>query len=477
MRRCGLGRASWSRPVAVTVVFVVLVSAAGCGARWSDDQKLALATQERGDAGPRSNSAPASGSGEAVDGEVFEPTEDLAASPDRSDAGGVAPGAPGEDAGGAGPGVTPSSKPCQAPSDAPGVNDRQITLGTINSISGPSPGLGASSLAAARAYVAYRNSVGGVCGRQIVLLDGDDGVDNARNRALVNDFEARTLALVSGNACGSDGSAEVIQAKRYPVIGLACGTKLPGVDTFYSVSPRDIENESTAYYRYLVDQGVRKAAVVYVSAGPATIEGRQKIGLLRASGIQVVLDLPIPLTTLSYDSTARAVANSGADYLVFVHASAPSAAMAKAMVGTGYKLKYSEYRVAYGSNFIDLAGSAAEGSLTWITWVPEEDGGVLPEQRLFLEWMQRTAPNAFLDTFSNNTWAAAKLVLDLLESLPGPISRDAFLAGLDATNRYDAAGLIAPVDIGAKHDSGCMIGMVAEGGRWRRLTPTEGFLC
>ena len=41
----------------------------------------------------------------------------------------------------------PGPSPAAAPSDAPGVTDTEITLGTISSLSGPVPGLGASALA------------------------------------------------------------------------------------------------------------------------------------------------------------------------------------------------------------------------------------------------------------------------------------------------------------------------------------------
>src|SRR3546814_7940878 len=38
-----------------------------------------------------------------------------------------------------------ADKPCAAPSDAPGVSDDKIVVGNISSISGPVPGLGATS--------------------------------------------------------------------------------------------------------------------------------------------------------------------------------------------------------------------------------------------------------------------------------------------------------------------------------------------
>src|SRR3546814_17454140 len=90
----------------------------------------------------------------------------------------VAP-APGADA----TATAAADKPCAAPSVAPGVSDDKIVVGNISSISGPVPGLGATSLAGVQAYAAYRNSMGGVCGRQIEVKGADDGMDTGRYRA------------------------------------------------------------------------------------------------------------------------------------------------------------------------------------------------------------------------------------------------------------------------------------------------------
>jgi ABC-type branched-subunit amino acid transport system substrate-binding protein len=204
-------------------------------------------------------------------------------------------------------------------------------------------------------------------------------------------------------------------------------------------------------------------------------EGQMK--LMRAAGLEIVLDRSLPITTLSYDSAARSVANSGADYLLFVHEQGASAAMARALANIGYQVRFPDYIVAYGSNFIDLAGPAAEGATSWLYTLPIEDAGTNAELDTFLEWMERTAPSATLDTFASVAWAAAKAFLDILEAVPGPISRDALLAQAAATPSFDAGGMVGRVRLSAKVSEGCLIGVVARGGAWRRLTPAQGFLC
>ena len=37
--------------------------------------------------------------------------------------------------------------------------------------------------------------------------------------------------------------------------------------------------------------------------------------------------------------------------------------------------------------------------------------------------------------------------------------------------------MIDGVDVGARISNGCLIGMIVEGGAWRRLVPSSGFLC
>src|SRR5690606_4432288 len=141
-------------------------------------------------------------------------------------------------------------------------------------------------------------------------------------------------------------------------------------------------------------------------------------------GIQVVLQHEYPLSTLSYDSAARAVANSGADYLLFLSDAGQSASMATAMAGTGHELRVAEYVTAYGSSFVDLAGDAAEGAVSWTRTLPNEEV-TNPEQQAFLEWMDRTAPGVVRDTFAADAWAAAKAMVDALEALAGSITREA----------------------------------------------------
>lgn len=359
------------------------------------------------------------------------------------------------------------------------MSDKQIVIGSVSTLSGPVPGLGSSAQAAAQAYIAYRNSTGGVCGRKLVLKAADDGADNGRNRALMNEMGKQTIGIAGGLAGGDAGGAEVVEAQKIPAVTVAISDGFQNASTTFDINPPFADvNAVTAKFNWLREHGVTKAAVVYLAADQtrSEIEGKQ-IPQMKASGIQVVNKQALPVSTLSYDSAARAVANSGADYLLYLADGGGSAGMAKSMHETGYQLKFGEYVTAYGTNFIDLAGASAEGATSWIRTLPNEEPGTTPEQSAFLKWMAQTAPDSVADTFAADSWSGVKAFVDALDALPGPITRPALLAQLHSVHRYDAGGFLGPIDLGAKRNMGCVIGMRVEGGKWKRFAPAKGFLC
>jgi ABC-type branched-subunit amino acid transport system substrate-binding protein len=450
-----------------------LIAASGCGARWSDDERAAVLARNEGNA--------AAGPAEARESSAAnqEGGSSATSTPGATVDGGTAqPSAVGGSGGG--PAAEASGPaPCTAPSDAPGVSADDVTIGTVSTVSGPVPGLGASALGAVRAYVAYRNSTGGVCGRQIQLREADDGADNGQNRAIVSEMSSQVLGLAGGLAGGDAGSGDLVEEKGVPVVSTAISDGFQNAATVFDINPPFADvNALIGKYRWLYEQGVRTVALVYLAVDQtrSEVEGKQK-PQMQAAGIKVVNEQALPLSTLSYDSAARAVANSGADYLFFLADAGASASMARSMADTGYELKFEEYLTAYGSNFIDLAGEAAEGTSSWIRTLPNEDGGANPEQAAFLQWMGEISPDVVVDTFAADSWAAAKAFIDALEALPGPITREALLAQLRATNPYDAGGFLGSIQLGAKLHNGCHVGMIVDGGGWRRLAPADGFLC
>ena len=468
-----------SRLTALLLAGLVLASTAGCGARWSDEQRASvLATDGAGASSSTRSSAagPASGSSGAV--------ATSAGSSSASTPGGQTPTGP---AGGSDPAAAQGAQggggggalPCAAPSDENGVSDTQIVVGELSSLSGPVPGLGASAAAAVRAYVAYRNATGGVCGRELVLREVDDGTDTARYRGALADLDPGVLAITGGFAVGDIGSEDLISRLGIPIINSPTGRtgELPTVFDINPDFPRP--DMLVGKYRYLYEQGARTVSMSYIAVDQSRIEANIQRGLMEAAGLQIVHVNELPLSTLSYDAAARAAANSGANYLWFTSDTNGAAAMARAVRDTGHNWLFKEFSyTTYGTNFIELAGDAAEGATSWLRSLPTEEAASNPAMGTYVEWMNTVDSGMPQDLFSIDSWVATQAFFEALEAMPGPISREAVVQQLASIQTYDAGGMYAPITLGQDLSQGCFMAMIVRNGAWQRLAPEGGgYLC
>ena len=464
------------RTLGILALVVALIPLTGCGSRWNDAQRAEM----RRRVNAVGQSASQSDAPTDADGDTGGDALDDGGT--ASDGGSTHNSGGSSSAGGSTGGVAASSsrKPCAAASNAPGVSAREIRVGSISSLTGPVPGLGASAAGAARAYVAYRNATGGICGRKIVLREADDGTDNGRYRSVITELSAQTFGVAGGFALGDVGGVDVIRQTKIPVVnnpGQQASADLP---TVFDMNPKyENENAVIGKYKFLRDNGATKASVTYQAVEQSRFEAELQMRLMRAAGIQIVQVQELPLSTLSYDSPARGVANSGANYLFFIGEVNANQSMARAMKDTGYKgLKFAEYFVyVYGTNFIEAVGDASEGAVTFLRTLPAEDEKKNKELAAFLQWMERAAPTADKDAFAVDSWAASKAFFDHLEALPGPISREAFVTLLNGVGTYDAGGIMGKIRLGAELTGGCFVGMQVQKAKWERLVPSEGFLC
>jgi ABC-type branched-subunit amino acid transport system substrate-binding protein len=459
---------------------VVGLLTSGCGARWNDEQRASVLDRDR-----TSGSDATGAAAQATSAGAVSRTGATTAGTTPTGAAGTSSGATGDgasDPGGtdaAGVVVDASAQPCTAPSDAPGVTDSEITIGSISSLSGPVPGLGEPAAAAVRAYVAYRNATGGVCGRQLALQAADDTSDSARYRSVISDLNPRVIGFAGGLSIGDDGSADIIQEQAIPMLASRSAEGVQGQPTVFDLNPPFADtSRPIGKYDYLFAQGARKVALVYLAVDASRAEAQIQRALMEASGMEIVTLVELPVTSLSFDSAARSVANSGADYLLFIGALSSNASMARAMADTGYVLRYLEFlEFAYGTEFSEFAGDAGEGATMWIRTLPNEEAASNPDLAAFVEWMGVTSPGTDMDTLAAESWVAAKALVDALEALPGPITRTALVDQLRSTDTYDAGGMLGPIRLGPQINQGCSIGMQLRGGVWQRLAPASGFLC
>lgn len=460
--------ASPVRFVVALLVAAILLSA--CGARWSDDQRVALVD--------RSQSGESIRPGEGgLETQSPETAEEIGATDGGSTQASVSGRAPGPATRSASP--AGRALPCAAASNEKGVTDDTIVVGSVSSLTGPVPGLGSSAAAAVRAQVALRNATGGLCGRKVVLKEADDGTDLSRYRSALQELNPQVLGIPGGFALGDSGAEELINQLKIPIVNSPTG-RTGELRWVFDINP-DFPKPTPVIgkYRWLFEQGARTVSMAYIAVDQSRLEANIQRGLMEAAGLKIVQVQEIPLSTLSYDSTARAAANSKADYLWFIADENGQINMALSVRDTGYKWKFREHSyTAYGTGFIEGAGEAAEGATTWIRSLMIEEAATNREMSNYVEWMDRVGPGLVRDLFSIDSYVATKAFFDALEALPGPISREALVQQLMKFDNFEAAGMFAPINLGKDLSKGCFVGLIVKNGRWERVAPTDrGYIC
>lgn len=210
--RAGVGRRA--RVAAVLVLLAIATSA--CGSRLPEDV-LADIDDDRSSSGQQASSSgdadDAATDGFAIGGLGDGGSDGATGDTGGTGTGGSAASTTGGTAGGA------SSGPCRGGATDKGVTANEIKVGSIVTASGPLPGATEGSYRGAQAYLAKVNAAGGVCGRRITLVKGDDGLDPQRARGEFLRLEPQILSMVGGFSVADSGFGDLVESTGIPYVG------------------------------------------------------------------------------------------------------------------------------------------------------------------------------------------------------------------------------------------------------------------
>src|SRR5262245_46833241 len=97
------------------------------------------------------------------------------------------------------------------PCDSPGVDDTEIRIGLLATSTGPAGGQFTPNVDGARAYFEALNEAGGINGRNVVLVEGDDGGAPDKNLSEVRRLvESEDVFGVVQFGIGVDGGAQYL---------------------------------------------------------------------------------------------------------------------------------------------------------------------------------------------------------------------------------------------------------------------------
>ncbi|MEY2452595.1 MAG: hypothetical protein QOD92_2169, partial [Acidimicrobiaceae bacterium] len=388
-------------------------------------------------------------------------------------AGGTDPAAAGGGEGAA------AGAPCTpTPSDAPGVTDTEIKLGNISTISGPVPNFGATGRAGAKAYLDFMNTQGGVCGRKLSLVNGDDRLDPGINRSQTDQMKDSVFGFVGNTTVEDDGGAGVIGGTNIPNCSLIIGSEALKAANYYSPNPIDpsgTTNGTTGIWSWMkANKGVTKVGIVYPDNpnAAARIQGYQND--IAAAGLVADPIIKVSVTESNYVGVATQMKNAGDDSFITVLEVNGISKLAQAIKQVGWVPKAPYYGAqAYGPQLPQLAGDAANGALIGLTHDIVEGGSA--DMATFAQFYQASSSGQPLDFFAIMGWTAAKLCVDAIAAAGPAPTRDSVIAALNTITSYTAGTILAPRDPAGKHSPTQFEIVTIEGGVWKRVYPDAGF--
>lgn len=478
-----------SRRLVLALVALLSLVVAACGTHLSDEERALYANAALNGGGGTGTGQPTGvgpGTSTGISGDAGSTTGDDAGSTSDQAAGAseTGDGSTGEvtaddgAAPGAGQPAATGDACARTANGAPGVTADAITLGGVFQLSGAVPGFAQTAVDGANAYANYVNATGGLCGRQLRFSIADDAFDASKHRAELQRLEPSVLAYAAGYSTVDAGGVEFLEQSGIPNVGIAASVDKQVLPNHFShLVSRGLEfTTPNPEHAWLASQGATKVAMVYAGIAAA----RDQIAIQKRSfelaGLKIVLDQEVAPTQFSYAAPARAVKDSDADVMLFVHDITAMVQMADELAKIGADVAFPVYFTAYGPAFVERAGKNAEGAVAFIETLPFTETGN-EEMSRFLEWLQRTVPGSRPTFESVNAWIHMKLIVEAIRGIDGDVTRDSLLGSLRSILGWDAGGMVNPVDIGNKTSDNCKIAVRVSGGGWKREAPAQGFLC
>ena len=252
-----------------------------------------------------------------------------------------------------------------------------IKIGALLPLSGTNADAGANMLNAAKLAAEDLNAAGGVLGRKVEIIAGDDGCDPEMASAAAQKILASGIVGVAGGYCSGaaiPGSA-VLDPKGIPYIAMASNPALTdrGLRTVFRVYLRD-DRQAAFAARFLAGPvGVRKLALLHDN----TVYAKGLAELIRSAnddlklGMEVVFFDAITPDQADYRPTLTQVNASGADTLYFTGYQGEAGVILRQAKELGLRIRLTGGDATNDPAVIKTAGAAAEGFLVTTAPLPQ----------------------------------------------------------------------------------------------------------
>ena len=268
---------------------------------------------------------------------------------------------------------------------ADGISDGEIKIGMVNVQSGPASGLGKGMRAGAEAVFKDVNAKGGVHGRKINLVVGDDGYEpNKAVDETLKMIEQEKVFSLFGYVGTPTANAviPIVKEMDVPLVGLFTGAmtlRAPVTKQIFNVRA-SYDDEAEALVAHFIEKGAKSVAVFYQDDGfgLAVLSGTEKA--LKKRSMSVLAKGTFQRNTIAIKTGLAAMLEAKPDAVVMVGPYTPLAAFIKEARTAGLKSQLATVSFVGTDNLVAEVGKDGDGVvISQVVPFPEDND--MPIQR------------------------------------------------------------------------------------------------
>jgi len=317
-----------------------------------------------------------------------------------------------------------------------------IRLGTLVPLTGRSSASGEDMVSAARMAVDEANAAGGVLGRRVELVVGDDACDAGTAVTAARNLVAQDITVSVGGYCSSATvpTLRIFRAAGVPMVVAASNSTdllTPKYDNVFLLSGT-VAAEAEFAAAWMTGSGARRLAVVHDGTSFPVTLAEASVAAGRSGGLTVTGEWEISQGAESYSRTAHAVIASGADVVYFTGYYGEARQLVIDLRSQGYR-----GRIVVGDGATDgplldgLTGAQTTGLYATALLVP----GLMPELAAWSE-RYRAAAGSAPGTSTVEAYDAVTVALDAIRRA-GSTDREAVRKALAGTGLTALSGPVS----------------------------------
>ena len=354
----------------------------------------------------------------------------------------------------------------------PGVNEREILIGSCSALEGPSHFLGTETVTGAKAYLDMINAAGGVNGRKLKLISYDDSYDPAKTEACFDRLmEQKVFAL--GFFVGTPTAVKYLpmaESNKIPLVGL-----FTGAQTLYVPLRHWVINVRASYFDETREQmnglwttlGYKKIGVIYPDDpfGATVLDGVKTA--LKTHGADPVATASYQRQTSQAGGAIDTVRAASPEAVVLVGPANTVAPILKQAHARGWKPLFLTVSFVGTDDLIEEAGADADGVVVTQVVPPY----YLTEYKtvaLYRRTLAKYYPSAQPNFVSLEGFVDAMVLVEGLKKAGEELTREGLIRGIESLHDLDfGLGPQLKLDYGPKDHQGLdrVIPTVVRGGR------------